>query len=125
MKLDERQRRLLMRILVLLTGTTAYYFAQDAESSLVLLLATAYGVISQLAPPVISAMYWRRATTIGVLAGLLAGTATSVFFYFNPDLRPFDMHEGVLGLIIHVPVLISVSLMTPIQNDKHLSGFFS
>ena len=124
-KLDDRQRRLLMRILVLLTGTTAYYFAQDAESSLVLLLATAYGVISQLAPPVISAMYWRRATTTGVLAGLLAGTATSVFFYFNPDLRPFDMHEGVLGLIVHVPVLISVSLMTPIQNEKHLEGFFS
>ena len=124
-KLDDRQRRILMRILVLLSGTTAYYFAQDAESSLVLLLATAYGVISQLAPPVISAMYWRRATTTGVLAGLLAGTATSVFFYFNPDLRPFDMHEGVLGLIVHVPVLISVSLMTPIQNEKHLEGFFS
>jgi len=55
----------------------------------------------------------------------LAGTATSVFFYFNPDLRPLDMHEGVLGLIVHVPVLISVSLMTPIQNEKHLEGFFS
>jgi SSS family solute:Na+ symporter len=70
-------------------------------------------------------MYWKRATTSGVLAGLLAGTATSVFFYFNPDLRPFDMHEGVLGLIVHVPVLISVSTMTPIQNEKHLAGFFS
>ena len=44
--LDDRQQRLLMRILVLVTGTIAYYFAQDAESSLVLLLATAYGVIS-------------------------------------------------------------------------------
>ena len=123
--LDDRQQRLLMRILVLVTGTIAYYFAQDADSSLVLLLATAYGVISQLAPPVISAMYWRRATTSGVLAGLLAGTATSVFFWYNPGLKPFDMHEGILGLIVHIPTLVTFSLMTPTQDDKHLKGFFS
>ena len=123
--LDDRQRRFLIRVLVLVTAAIAYYFAQDAESSLVLLLATAYGIISQLAPPVVASMYWRRATTAGVLLGLLAGSATSVFFYFNPELKPFEMHEGILGLIVHVPVLVAVSLMDSAQDEEHLAGFFS
>ena len=123
-KLDERRQRKLMQLLVLLTGATAYYFALDPDSSLVLLLASAYGIISQLAPPVVSALYWKRATTSGVIAGLLAGATTAFFFWLNPDLKPFDMHEGILGLLVHVPVLIGVSLATPRQDDEHLGAFF-
>jgi solute:Na+ symporter, SSS family len=124
-KLDDRMQRILMRTLVLLTGAIAYYFALDEDSSLVLLLASAYGIISQLAPPIVSALYWKRATTSGAIAGLLAGTATAFFFYLNPELKPFDMHEGILGLIVHVPVLVGVSLMTTAQEEEHIRGFFS
>ena len=65
-----------------------------------------------------------QATTSGAIAGLLAGLATALFFYLNPELSPFEMHEGVLGLIVHVPTLIAVSLMTPRQDQDHLKGFF-
>ena len=108
---------------MVLTGATAYYFALDPDSSLVLLLASAYGIIAQFAPPVVAALYWRRATTAGVLAGLVAGTATAFFFWQNPELKPFDLHEGVVGLLVHVPVLIAVSLATPAQDDAHVDGF--
>jgi SSS family solute:Na+ symporter len=124
-ELTDNQQRTLMRVLVFLTGAVAYYFALDPDSSLVLLLASAYGIISQFAPPVIASMYWRRATTSGVVAGLLAGTATALFFYLNPEQKPYDMHEGILGLIVHIPMLIAVSLSTPAQSDEHLEGFFS
>jgi SSS family solute:Na+ symporter len=123
--LDDRAQRRLMRAVVVLTGGVAYYFALDPDSSLVQLLASAYGVISQLAPPVVAAMYWRRATTRGTMAGLIVGIATAAFFYLNPELKPFDMHEGVLALMVHVPTLIAVSLMTPQQDENHLKGFFA
>jgi len=48
-----------------------------------------------------------------------------VFFSVYPELRPFGMHEGVLGLVVQVPVLIGVSLMTPAQDDAYLRRFFS
>ncbi|MEE2898704.1 MAG: sodium:solute symporter family protein, partial [Gemmatimonadota bacterium] len=73
--LDDRAQRRLMRGIVLITGGIAYYFALDPDSSLVQLLASAYGIISQLAPPVVAAMYWKRATTTGAISGLVAGTA--------------------------------------------------
>lgn len=122
--IDERRQRILMRVLVLATGAVAYYYALDPDSSLVLLLASAYGIISQFAPPVVAALYWKRATTAGVLAGLVAGTAAAFFFWQNPALKPFDMHEGILGLLVHIPVLVGVSLLTPRQNEAHLATFF-
>jgi SSS family solute:Na+ symporter len=123
--LDDRAQRRLMRGIVLITGGIAYYFALDPDSSLVQLLASAYGIISQLAPPVVAAMYWKRATTTGAISGLVAGTATAFFFFLNPELKLLDLHEGVLGLMVHIPTLVAVSLLTPEQDEGHLRGFFS
>jgi SSS family solute:Na+ symporter len=114
-----------MRIIILLVGAAAYVAALDPDSSLVLLLASAYGLISQLAPPVVAALYWRRATTPGVIAGLAAGASTAVFFWLNPGLKPLEIHEGILGLMIHVPVLILVSLATPPQDRDTVRNFMS
>jgi len=121
--LSDGIQRALMRMVVIGVGAFAYVAALDDSSSLVQLLATAYGIISQLAPPIVAAMYWRRATTVGVVAGLVTGWATAGFFYLHPALRPFGMHEGVLGLLVHVPVLVGVSLATERQAPEHVEAF--
>ena len=123
-RLSDHQQRLLMRGLVLLVGAVAYWAALDSDSSLVGLLAAAYGIISQFAPPVVAALYWKRATTPGVIAGLVAGAVTALFFQQNPGLAPFQIHEGMLGLAVHIPVLVGVSLLSPRQDDAHLARFF-
>lgn len=121
--LDDAQQRLLMRGIVLVAGAVAYYYALDPDSSLVLLLASAYGIIAQFAPPVVAALYWRRATTPGVVAGLVAGSITAFVFWRFPELKPLDMHEGIVGLLVHVPVLVGVSLATPAQDRAHVDSF--
>lgn len=121
--LSDRVRRILMRILVLGMGAVAYVFALDDSQSLVVLLLTSYGIVAQLAPPVVAALYWRRATTAGAVWGLLAGTATAVYFFLNGHLRPADLHEGILGLLVHIPVLVLVSLLTAPQDDRHARAF--
>ncbi|MFH1762674.1 MAG: sodium:solute symporter family protein [Gemmatimonadota bacterium] len=110
--LDDRQQRLLMRWLVLAIGAIAYFFALYEGVSLVVLLLSSYGIIAQFTPPLISALYWKRATTPGIMSGLLAGSAVTLFFFFQGDLRPLDLHEGILGLLVHIPVLVVVSLLT-------------
>ena len=122
-KLGDRQRRRLMQVLVLAVGALAYFLAIVQERSLVWLLLSAYGLIDQLAPPVYSALYWRRATTRGTLAGLIAGSATTIFFFLNPALRPFEIHEGILGLMVNVPILVVVSLMSRPQEPELSAAF--
>ena len=63
------------------------------------------------------------ATTAGVVTGLLTGTATAFFFWLNPELKPLDMHEGIIGLLVHVPVLVAVSLATRAQDEAHVERF--
>jgi SSS family solute:Na+ symporter len=115
-ELDEMQQRLLIRVLIVVAGAAAYFFAVSEGQSLVVLLLTSYGIIAQLAPPVVAALFWRRATTPGVIAGLLAGGLTTLLFFFWPALKPIELHDGLFGLIAHVPVLILVSLLTPAQD---------
>lgn len=112
-QIEERRRRFLMQLLVLSIGGLAYWLAVIQQRSLVWLLVSAYGIIDQLAPPLYAAIYWKRATTRGVLAGLVGGSATSVFFFLNPALRPWDIHEGILGLVVNVTLLMVVSRFDP------------
>ncbi|AKS42562.1 sodium:solute symporter family protein [Wenzhouxiangella marina] len=123
--LDEARQRQLIRLLVLAAGGVAYYFAVAEGISLVVLLLTSYGIIAQLAPPVLAALFWSRATTPGAIAGLLAGAATALLFFFQPDWRPFGIHEGLLGLMVHVPVLVIVSLLTPAQPAEQVRAYLS
>ena len=53
----------------------------------------------------------------------LAGGAVSVFFFLNPELRPLDLHEGILGLAVHIPVLILVSVRSAPQEAAHVEAY--
>ena len=122
-KLSDSGQRLLIRILVVAVGGVAYLFALVEGFSLVDLLLASYGIICQYMPAMIAALYWRRATTAGVVSGLVAGSAVSVFFFLNPELKPLGMHEGILGLIVHIPVLLTVSLRGTPQDEDHVEGY--
>ncbi len=126
-KLSDQYRRRLIQGSVLLIGLVAYYFAINDNPSLVVLLLTSYGLICQLAPPIVAALYWRRATTQGIIAGFSAGSGVAIFFFltghFGESLRPIDLHEGVLGLLVHVPTMIIVSLLTRPQPDSVQAAF--
>ena len=121
--LSDKARRVLMRVLVVAVGATAYVFALNESSSLVELLLASYGIVCQFMPSMLAAMYWRRATTAGVASGLIAGAVTAVFFFLNPGLKPLGLHEGVLGLLVHVPVLLAVSLAGKPQDEDHVESY--
>jgi len=60
-----------------------------------------------------------------VIAGLFAGGATALLFFFLPDLRPIPLHEGLFGLLVHVPVLVLVSLLTPAQDNAEIDAYIN
>ncbi|MBX3272985.1 MAG: sodium:solute symporter family protein [Sandaracinaceae bacterium] len=102
-----------IRALVVLYVIAAYAVAVIYEGSLVLLLLGAYGAIVQFMPGLVAALYWRRATAAGVLAGMLAGGGLSLVFVLAPEWRPFPCHAGLYGVTLNALVLVIVSRVTP------------
>lgn len=117
---DDHRQRSMIRALVLVLATVAFYFAVASKISIVALLLGAYGGMAQIFPVVFAAFYWPRATGKGALAGLLAGGVVNCFFLVWPAAKPWPMHEGVYGLVANVAVLVVVSLLTRPQDPERV-----
>ena len=121
--LDDRTERRWIRVLVVVIGAAAYYFAVVSDVSLVALLLGSYGGVAQIFPLMFAAFYWPRATGAGALAGLLAGIGVNTLFLLAPELRPFPLHEGIYGLIANVAVFVAVSLATKPEPMEKLRAY--
>ncbi len=124
-RFDESRQRSLIRIAVLVLMIVSYVLAVTYRGDLVTLLLYAYGPIGQFAPVILATLYLRRATGWGVLAGLLVGSAVTIFFGLRPDLKPFPLHPGIYGLFLNVTLLIVVSALTQHQRSKRDDDFLA
>lgn len=111
-QLTERAQVWIMRAAVVGVGALAYLLTLFGGQGLIALLLGAYGSIVQFAPPVYGALFWRRASAAGALAGLAVGVAVNFYYTLWASATPLDIHAGILGLIANVVVFVAVSLVT-------------
>ena len=116
-KISDRMQLMIMRIGVVIVGTAAYYLAIFGSKGLIDLLLGAYGSIVQFSPAVYGALFWRRGSRMGAIAGLVVGVAVNFYFQLVADSRPFDLHAGLLGLVANSVVFIVISLVTRVTPD--------
>jgi sodium/proline symporter len=69
------------------------------------------GLGAALGPTSILALFWRRTTTAGVFAGLIAGTATTFVWYFTPALKAVA-YELIPAFGVGLAATVIVSLVT-------------
>lgn len=119
----EGNERRLIRIMVVIISLVAYYFAVFSKTDIVSLLLGAYGGIAQIFPLVFAMFYWPRANGKGALAGLIGGVIVTLFFLYNPELKPIAIHEGAYGLIVNIILLIGVSLLTKPVDRQIISRY--
>ncbi len=107
---DDKALRL-TRYGVVVISLAAYLLALANPGSLVGLLLGAYGIVVQLLPMLLGALFWRRASRSGAFAGLAVGAALTLLFQFGVS-TPFGWHAGFCGLVVNTVVFIGVSLVT-------------
>ncbi|MQA86509.1 MAG: sodium:solute symporter family protein [Streptosporangiales bacterium] len=111
-RFSERGQLWTMRIAVVAVGTAAYYLAVVGSETLVDLLLGAYGSIVQFAPAVYGALFWRRASAVGAIAGLVVGVAVNFYYELIAPAPLLEIHAGILGLIANLVVFVGISLLT-------------
>ncbi|WP_026819115.1 sodium:solute symporter family protein [Arthrobacter castelli] len=118
----EQKTLKIMRIAVVVIGGAAYLITIFGGQGLIALLLGAYGSIVQFAPGVYSALYWRRATAPGVMAGLIVGAVVNYYYQYAAD-PLFDINPGILGLIANVIVMVGISYATKPPADDAVRDF--
>ncbi len=77
----------------------AYYRSTDTSSSLVSIGLLAFTCISQIAPPLLGGMVWRRANARGALAGMITGFIVWAYLLFLPSLGGPDYSQASAAIL--------------------------
>ena len=101
---SDKQAVAVTRWSVLGLSLVAYVFALINPSSLVMLLLGAYGLIVQLMPMVMGALFFPRLKRSSVLVGAALGSLVFLVFQFLVD-SPFGWHPGVWGLCLNLAAI--------------------
>jgi SSS family solute:Na+ symporter len=119
--LSDKTVLLIMRVGVFVIGGLAYYITIFGGQGLITLLLGAYGSIVQFVPGVYGALYSKRVSTSGIIAGLLVGTVVNYYYQLVAESTPLGIHAGILGLIANIIIVVIVSYMSksqPVNNAK-------
>lgn len=111
------------RVGVLVVALVGLVLALDPSSAILELVAFAWaGFGAAFGPIVLLALYWRRLTATGALAGMVVGAVT-VFVWGNIDSLSDRMYEIVPGFALNLLVAVVVSLAKP-STDPEIQAEF-
>src|SRR5699024_589646 len=100
------------RIATLLIALVAVLIATDPESGVLELVEYAWaGFGASFGPTIVLALFWRRITRNGALAGIIVGALTVIIWGDFLSGGIFDLYEIVAGYFLNPIVTIIDSLM--------------
>lgn len=101
--------------LVGLLAAIAVAITATQNTALVNIMVNVYNAIGQLAPALFLSLLWRRITAVGVLCGVIVGTAGIVIPPLSSALLalcPAGTVIGLPALVLNIVVTVLVSLLT-------------
>jgi len=129
-----KEMRTVNRILIVVMVVISAAISLHVETVMdAVIMATVIGTSSYFFP-IMGALFWRRATAQGALAGLVIGGISQIALIIAEAtytgkldlISPLLIEHGVLiGVSLSAISFVGVSLLTPRSDDHHLALFFS
>lgn len=126
LKLGSRTSMLAARITVIIIAILGIIIARDPSSSIFSIVSFAWaGFGASFGPVVILALFWKRATLSGALAGMASGGISVLVWKFliSPLGGAFAIYELLPAFIIGLAVNVAVSLMSKAPDASIVSEF--
>lgn len=114
-RMSERKLVWVGRWTILVLSAAAYVMALTVPGLLVTVGLVALAGTAQVIVPTVGALFWRRSTATGAIAGLLSSVGFLILFTIFPATTPSPFDQGgagLLALIINAVVFVLVSLFT-------------
>ena len=116
-KLSNKQSLLFARVSVVIISAVAVFLALDPSSSVFGIVSFAWaGFGAAFGPVVLFALFWKRTTKWGALAGMVSGGAVVFIWKFliraNFPGTWFDIYELLPAFIVACVAIVVVSLLT-------------
>jgi Na+/proline symporter len=111
---DARTKRL-SQLVCFVAGLIALAGSLFYPSALVQLSVLSYEGLGQLVPIVLLALFWRRMTAAGAVAGLVVGTAIMLGLWLTGHDPLFGVNGGVIALVANLIVNAAVSYARPAE----------
>lgn len=127
-KLTERQGVLVARGTILVIAAIGLFLARDPNSSVFGIVSFAWaGMGAAFAGVMICALFWKRTTLQGALAGMISGGA--MVFIWKYLVRPMggllDIYELLPAFLVSLAMIIIVSLATKAPGQEIIDEFES
>lgn len=121
---DERTGRLTRWLIFPIMGLIIAPISIMEPASLVYILLIGYGFTGQAFPIMIGIFFWPRATKVGALVGLAAGSVVTILCSFV-FVHPLGIHAGIWGYAVNIPCFIIISLLTKPASKETLARYFT
>lgn len=107
------------RLTVVIISAIAIVIALDANSSVFGLVSCAWGGFgAAFGPLILFALFWKRTTVQGAIAGMVTGGVVDLFWYsMKANGGIFAVYEIIPGFIASALVIIFVSLCTKLPQE--------
>src|SRR5699024_4742351 len=111
---NQRTQLWLGRVAVIVVSIIAAFIAQNPDSTVLDLVGFAWaGFGAAFGPMVLLALYWRRVTAMGALAGMIAGAVVSYVWVSVFAIKELLVRYAIVsGVISNFVVAVVVSLIT-------------
>ncbi|MBR4881662.1 MAG: sodium/proline symporter [Clostridia bacterium] len=125
-KLSTKKSMLLARISVIVISIIAIFLAADPNSSVFGIVSFAWaGFGAVFGPAMLCALFWKRATKGGIIAGMVGGGATIFIWKFlvRPLGGALNIYELLPAFIVSLVLILVVSLATKAPAKKITDTF--
>ncbi|WP_114417031.1 sodium/proline symporter PutP [Marinospirillum perlucidum] len=120
---DQKELVKIGRIAVILIALAAMLLALNDDSTVLDLVSYAWaGFGATFGPVLLLALFWKRATALGAMAGIVIGGVT-VVVWANMTGGIFDLYEIVPGFILAAIAMIVMSNISPEPDAEILEEF--
>ena len=110
--MTDDQVKKLARVMVVAISLISLYFAIYSSSTLVSFLLLGYAGVTQFFPGVVLGLYWKRVSTFGVFAGLIAGVGAVAFLILSKRDPFFGWSAGFVALGLNFAITAIFSLVS-------------